>query len=114
MSIFLSVALLHAINPDATIMRTNLERLAEGKNFDIDYIEQLSADMIPTVAQRLPDVYNNEQNRGFSCSLSPLLTQAAATAHNDNNNGWLAWHWARYRSEQAMGKMENIGCSIQH
>jgi hypothetical protein len=113
-SIFLSVALLHAINPDATIMRTNLERLAEGKSFDVDYIEQLSADMIPTVAQRLSDVYNNEQNKGFSCALSLLLTQAAATTHNDNDKGWLAWHWARYQSEQAMREMENRGCSAHN
>ncbi len=110
MSLLLSVALLHVINPDATIMRTNLERLETGQHFDVNYIKQLSADMIPTVAQRLPALYDNEENRSIICALSVLLTQAAASA--DNNDSWLAWHWARYQSEQAVREMGSVGCRL--
>jgi hypothetical protein len=108
MSLLLSVALLHVINPDATIMRTNLERLATGQHFDVNYMQQLSADMIPTVAQHLP--YHNEKNKNTACTLSTLLTQA--TASTDYNDSWLAWHWARYQSQQAMQKMESVDCSL--
>ena len=108
MSVFLSVALLHVINPDATIMRINLERLATGQHFDVNYMQQLSADMIPTVAEHVP--YHNEKNKSTACALSTLLIQEAVSTDNDDR--WLAWHWARYQSKQAIREMKSVGCSL--
>ncbi len=64
--------------------------------------------MIPIVAQHVP--YHHEKNKSTACALSTLLMQAAVST--DNDESWLAWHWARYQSEQAMREMESVGCSL--
>ena len=45
---------LNLLNPDALIARTNLARVAEGREVDADYIAGLSADALPTIRRSLP------------------------------------------------------------
>jgi hypothetical protein len=48
--VLLSVNLM---NPDAFIVRTNTDRLDEGREFDAAYVSALSADAVPTAIARL-------------------------------------------------------------
>jgi hypothetical protein len=43
---FLGIAVLHFLNPDDLITRTNLARVAAGRSFDVKYATSLSADSI--------------------------------------------------------------------
>jgi len=45
---------LNLLNPDALIARTNLARVAEGREVDVAYIAGLSADALPTIRRSLP------------------------------------------------------------
>jgi hypothetical protein len=57
---FATVAVLHAVNPDAMIARTNVARMHEGAvgaaMFDASYAASLSADAIPVLLARLPEL----------------------------------------------------------
>ena len=59
-----TIALLHALNPDAWIARTNLERARQGKSFDAAYAASLSADAVPILAAALPEL-NADQRQGI-------------------------------------------------
>jgi hypothetical protein len=52
LSAFAAVLLINAMNPDALIARTNLQRLEEGKRFDACYLTTLSADAAPFSSTR--------------------------------------------------------------
>jgi hypothetical protein len=47
---------LNLLNPDALIARTNLARVAAGREVDADYIAGLSADALPTIRRTLPSL----------------------------------------------------------
>jgi hypothetical protein len=51
---FAALAILNVANPDALIVRTNMQRAAAGLRFDAHYLRQLSADGIPTLVELLP------------------------------------------------------------
>jgi Domain of unknown function (DUF4173) len=50
----LTLGALNLMNPDAMIARTNLARVAAGREVDASYIAGLSADALPTIRQTLP------------------------------------------------------------
>ena len=45
---------LHFLNPDALIVRTNVDRAVQGQSFDPAYISSLSADAVPALLDALP------------------------------------------------------------
>jgi hypothetical protein len=45
-----AVLVLNVLNPDARIARTNLDRLNQGKRFDVTYVAFLSGDAVPALA----------------------------------------------------------------
>jgi hypothetical protein len=49
------------MNPDAFIVRTNLELMHQGREFDARYNAYLSADSIPTVLSALPEMSAEDQ-----------------------------------------------------
>src|SRR5919197_1498077 len=80
----LSLAL-DALNPDALIARTNLDR----PKIDVAYVSRLSADAVPTLLLRLP-------------SLAPEVRRPIAAAllrRSTREDGWLAWNAARSRAD---------------
>jgi hypothetical protein len=50
------IAILHLVNPDALIAEFNLRRLQAEKEFDMNYVNKLSADAIPTLLKERPDL----------------------------------------------------------
>ena len=89
------LAFLNLLNPEAHIARVKLDRLREGREFDVSYIQLLSADAVPTVAGAwsvLDVTQRCELTYGF-------LDRKAERAPSD----WRTWNVARYRASRSLG-----------
>lgn len=85
---FAAIFVLHALNPDALIARTNLER----PNLDVYYLTRLSDDATPALVDALP-------------SLDPALRaelESELARRRDANGDWRTWNWSRSRAESAL------------
>lgn len=86
-----TVVVLHAINPDALIVETNLARAREGRRaLDAEYLMDLSDDATPAIlanARAFPD-------------LKPLLGK-------ERTLGWRTWNLARARAIEAIRDYES-------
>ncbi len=91
---FLLIAVLHALNPDALIARTNLERARAGRVFDAHYAGNLSADAVPELVAGLAAL--NPRDRG---TLAKALLEHWSSPQNSN---WRSWNLARSRALKAM------------
>lgn len=91
------VAGLVVANPDGLIARVNLDRARSGADLDIAYLEQLTADAIPTVVGRQ---WADDAAAG---SIDELLDRWTASleahAHTD---GWRSWSIADARAAAAL------------
>lgn len=79
---------LHALNPDAYVLRHNLTRPAAERPFDVEYATQLSADAAPLLREALP-------------RLSPADACVAAkflASWNKPDADWRTWNWSRSRA----------------
>lgn len=88
---FAAILAVNALNPDALIARTNLDRPL----VDANYLAGLSDDAVPTLVQRLP-------------ALSPALraqiaTQLANRPERDGN--WRTWNLSRSRAAAALRRV---------
>ena len=93
----MSVAL-HLVNPDAYIVRSNAQRLANGKRFDAWYNGGLSADAVPTLMQTLPTL-NGEAHHNLSRSLFARLD-------NMKTGDWRSWSWSRQNAKSVLTRHE--------
>jgi len=91
---FLLIAVLHALDPDALIARTNLARAQAGHIFDARYAASLSADAVPDLVAGLPSL--NPQDR---CTLAGRLLARWAPPENPD---WRSWTISRSRAWQAI------------
>ena len=82
-----AVLALHAIDPDALIVRTNAARLDRGKPFDAEYALRLSADAVPALVSFLPRL----DEAGRSQIAGTLRTRWLDADPLD----WRAWSWGR-------------------
>jgi Domain of unknown function (DUF4153) len=97
---FLLIGVLHVLNPDALIVRTNVERAGEGKRFDASYITDLSADAVPVVLPHLEDL-KPQDSRTIA---TRILKQWPAGKRTD----WRSWSWSRARAAGAVGSHRTI------
>lgn len=74
-------------NPDYLIARVNIARLNEGKVFDANYVSQLSADAIPTLAANIAQINQNRQ-----CVVKHSLLRRR---YNEANSDWRSWNFSR-------------------
>lgn len=96
---FAVIGLLHVINPDDLIVRTNLSH-AEiwGRGFDAQYVAGLSADAVPALAASLPAI-----SRQGRCTVAhTLLTRWPVDAGQD----WRTWNLSRSQAQAVM--RENV------
>lgn len=97
----LTVAALHAANPDAWIVRTNLERARAGRPFDARYAASLSGDAAPVLASALPRLPAAER-----CTAARALERRWSGPLD-----WRAWSWGRSRAVAAVaGRRLSDGC----
>jgi len=88
------VLVLHVLNPDAFIIRTNIRHAAgSGRPFDVEYATSLSMDSVPALVDALEQLDE------------PARTETAhallAESHADD---WRAWNWARGCARRTLEK----------
>ncbi|MBD0371058.1 MAG: DUF4173 domain-containing protein [Pyrinomonadaceae bacterium] len=91
--VFLVIGMLHVINPDDLIVRTNLSH-AEiwGRGFDAAYVAGLSADAVPALAASLPAL-----SPGGRCTVArTLLSRWPVEAQTD----WRTWNRSRTKAQE--------------
>ena len=102
---FAAIMVLHAINPDALIVRANARRALEGRPFDAGYVRYLSADAVPTLMDVLPELAAQDQ-----CAVARTLLHRWSGSHSP---GWRSWNDSRFRARAAVSKhqadLERLG-----
>src|ERR671912_1437001 len=63
---FAAILAINAMNPDALIASTNIERMEAGKRFDAHYLTTLSADAVPVIVDALPEIGDKPVWQGYS------------------------------------------------
>jgi hypothetical protein len=89
---FAAIFALHALNPDALIARTNLDR----PNLDVAYLSGLSDDATPALVDALPRL-DPEQR----VALESYLRERDAARGGD----WRTWNWSRRQSDAALARV---------
>ena len=88
---FAAILVANALNPDALIARTNLDR----PRVDVHYLSGLSDDAVPTLVSRLPSLPQ------------PLRSQLAAElqSRSDRTGDWRTWNVSRARAADALERV---------
>ncbi len=84
---------LHIINPDATIVRTNLHWAAKGHPFDAEYTSSLSADAVPALVRAFPRLSPDAQG---------IVAEALPPARQFSDGDWRSWNWSRAQAAHAV------------
>jgi hypothetical protein len=96
----LAALALNVANPDAFIVRTNLERMTEGKRFDAAYNSSLSADAVPVLTEWLDQLTPAQQ-----CLVSRRLLRTTAVR---STRDWRGWSWSRWQAERAVDRHGDV------
>lgn len=97
------LALLHAVNPDALIVQTNLARAAAGEQFDAIYNAALSDDAIPALVAGMGQLDQpNCRTVAESLKVQRDLQQ--------NEQSFLTWNYGRSRAAQVL-EQQPLTCS---
>jgi hypothetical protein len=91
---FLLIGVLHVLNPDALIARTNVERARQGRRFDARYVVGLSADAVPVLLPHLQELKPQDSHT----IAARILKQWPAGRRGD----WRVWNWSRARAAKAV------------
>ena len=92
---FVTVGLLHLVNPDAYIVRANAAHARAGRSFDAEYAASLSADAVPALISALPSFGRDER-----CRLERGFTENWIPTSNEFDEDWRAWNLARWRARR--------------
>ncbi|MGH7605772.1 MAG: DUF4153 domain-containing protein [Gemmatimonadales bacterium] len=96
------VMLLVAVNPDARIVDTNVERARDGADFDAAYVRELSADAVPALVAGLPSL--EEADR---CATAHWLVERwGADAERGHGDDWRTWNYARVTARRVVRENE--------
>jgi hypothetical protein len=93
---FLVVASLNVLNPDRTIVRTNVARALSDKELDVSYVTSLSADAAPHLLAALPSLSDHDR-----CAVARHLVDAAAERRHAS---WRTWNLGRARASGIAGR----------
>jgi hypothetical protein len=106
---FALVATLHAINPDALIVRVNTARAAEGRRFDAHYATRLSADAVPDLLAALPHLPPADR----CTAAGDLLRKWSPASETD----WRTWSSSRARAHGLVGAnaaaLAQMACPVE-
>lgn len=86
---------LAALNPDAYIVRTNIERAAAGHDLDVAYAASLSADAVPALLDALPAFEAAADSEADRCTLA---LRFARSIEAEVQRDWRGWNLARDRA----------------
>src|ERR671912_431976 len=91
---FAAIFALNAMNPDALIASTNIDRMEDGKRFDAYYLTTLSADAVPVLVESLPEIGDTHMWTGYT------VEQAVADRWDTRRADWRTWNLGRWRARQ--------------
>lgn len=94
-SIVLFLAAMNMLNPDAWIVRRNIERFQKTGKLDVYYLSQLSDDAIPESIKVL-DIENEDLKKTFARELYRRAQQKARAPHI---SGWQSLNLSRIKAE---------------
>jgi hypothetical protein len=110
---WLTVGALDVANPQAMIVRTNVERAAKGATLDAAYVSGLGTDAVPELVNALDRVTPETK-----CIIEKRLTAVAEDRAHGLPEDWRWWNASRrraflaaYRARNA--KSEGLGCLSQ-
>lgn len=92
------VALLHLINPDGLIARTNIRRALAGAALDVRYATSLSADAVPLLV---------EATAQLPAEPAAQLRRQLARRLIQGGGDWRSFNWSRYNASAALEKLAN-------
>jgi len=92
-SLLALLLLLNAANPDGLIARVNLHRLTQGKELDLEYLQQLSTDAVPTILRY--------ENRLSAETLDDLVSYILINRPVEADS-WRNWNLSRTRARRQM------------
>jgi hypothetical protein len=85
-----AIGILHAVNPDAYIVRANVSRIATGKTFDASYAAGLSEDAIPELVTSFSKLPAEKQ---------ALVAETLAKRRSrSDSRDWRSWTWSHSRA----------------
>ena len=90
MQAFAVLAGLHMLNPDAFIVKTNLNRPVAERPFDAKYALILGADAAPALIDGLPRLSDADK-----CIIAPALRKRWG---DESTTDWRTWNWSRARA----------------
>ena len=93
---FAAMLAINAMNPDALIAKTNIDRLQEGKRFDPYYLTTLSADAVPVIVNALPEI--GQKLVWQDLTLQKDIRHTWSKKPQD----WRTWNLGRTRAYQAV------------
>jgi hypothetical protein len=87
---------LHVLNPDAYIVKTNLNRPTAERPFDARYAASLGADAVPALLDALPRLNADDRCTVVMRLLNRWVDGERASADAD----WRTWNWSRARARR--------------
>jgi Domain of unknown function (DUF4173) len=91
---FAAIFAINAMNPDALIASTNIERMEAGKRFDAYYLTTLSADAVPVLVESLPQIGDDRLWKAYT------VEQAVVDRWYSRDSDWRTWNLGRSRARQ--------------
>lgn len=101
------LAILHVVNPDEYIVRTNVRLMQEGRMFDSQYATELSDDAAPALLESLPVMNFTQQ-----CVVKNNLARRFKEAQTEND--FRTWNFSRWKARREMHEyaesLDTSGC----
>jgi len=91
---FAAIFAINAMNPDAIIASTNIDRMEQGCRFDAYYLTTLSADAAPVLVESLPEIGDTRLWKGYT------LEQVVVDRWDSRQPDWRTWSLSRSRARQ--------------
>jgi hypothetical protein len=93
---FAAIFALNAMNPDALIASTNIDRMEEGKRFDAYYLTTLSADAVPVLVESIPEIGDTRLWKDHT------VEQDLVYRWDKRMTDWRTWNLGRSRASQSI------------
>lgn len=91
---FAALLAVNAMNPDALIARTNIERAQDGEELDAYYLTTLSADAAPVLIEALPEIGDRRTGSDYT------VEEAVLDRWAEDQTDWRSWNLSRSRAYQ--------------
>ena len=94
-TLFIAVFVLHAINPAAIVVQTNLGRDNVREDFDIEYAMSMSADAVPALLGGLENLTEEQRDEIESALKARWAVEDESSYRDWNYSRWMATRTAR-------------------